>query len=215
MPTQSAITQALLERHGQSFASELGINIEKNTPSPLFRLLCFSLLAGSRISADISMQAAKTLAEQGWTTADNMAESTWRQRTNTLNRAGYARYDESTSRMLGATVDMLVAEYGGDLRKLRQRADNNPKTERKLLKQCKGIGDVGVDIFMREAQVAWDELYPFADKLSLRAANKLGLGKDASALTRHVKRTDFSRLIAALVRCEMASDHDAIIAEAR
>lgn len=214
MPAQSAITQALLERHGQSFACELGVRIERNTPSSLFRLLCFSLLAGSRISADIAMQAAQTLAEKGWTTVGKMAESTWRQRTDTLNRSGYARYDESTSRMLGATADLLMEQYNGDLRKLRQRAGNNPERERKLIKQCKGIGDVGVDIFMREAQLAWGELYPFADKLSLRAADKLGLGKDAKTLARHVERKNFTRLIAALVRCEMARNHDAILADA-
>lgn len=51
-----------------------------------------------------------------------MAEATWRQRTDVLNRAGYARYDESTSRMLGDTAQLLLDRYRGDLRKLREEA---------------------------------------------------------------------------------------------
>ncbi|MGH8161664.1 MAG: hypothetical protein ACRESR_05885 [Gammaproteobacteria bacterium] len=210
MPTKAAVTRALLDRHGRSFSDELGIPIEKNTPSPLFRLLCFSLLAGARISAGIAAQAAKALSDKGWTTAEKLAASTWRQRTDTLNHAGYARYDESTSRMLGETASLLLEDYRGDLRKLRAEADRDPSAERKLLKRCKGVGDVSVDIFMREAQAAWEELYPFADKLALRAAGKLDLGKDAKALSRRVGREDYPRLVAALVRCELAGDYEAV-----
>lgn len=208
------VVQTLLERHGRSFAAELGVDPAKNTPAPLFRLLCFALLASTRISADIAMRAAHTLADQGWTSAEKMAASTWRERTDTLNRSGYARYDESTSRMLGDTAALLVEQYGGDLRKLRERANYEPAAERKLLKQCKGIGDVGAAIFCREAQAAWDEWYPFADKLALRAADRLGLETDAQALARHVPREDFARLVAALVRCDFARDHEDIRATA-
>lgn len=214
MPSKTAVVRALLDRHGQSFADELGIKMEQGTPSPLFRLLCFSLLAGSRISAEIAMQAAKALSDAGWTTAARMHDSTWRQRTDTLNRAGYARYDESTSRMLGDSSALLLEDYEGDLRKLRARAERDPREERKRLKECKGMGDVSVDIFMREAQAAWEELYPFADKLALRAAKKLDLGDDAKALARRVERKDFSCFVAALVRCALAGDDADVIAAA-
>lgn len=205
-----AIVQALLKRHGRTFAAELGVDPTRNTPSPLFRLLCFALLASTRISADIAMHAAHALADQGWTSAEKMAGSTWRERTDTLNRSGYARYDESTSRMLGDTAALLVEQYGGDLRRLRERAEHDPAAERKYLKECKGIGDVGAAIFFREVQAAWDEWYPFADKLALRAAERLGLEPEAQALARYVPREDFARLVAALVRCDFARDHEDI-----
>lgn len=214
MPGKAAITHSLLELHGKSFAAELGVSAEKNTPSPLFRLLCFALLAGSRINAATAMHAARELARAGWTTAEKMKNSSWRERTRTLNHAGYARYDESTSRMLGATAALLVEEYGGDLRALRSRAGRDPAVERKLLKQCKGLGDVGVNIFMREAQAGWEELHPFADKLALQAAARLELGDDAFALTRLVERREFPRFVAALVRCALAKDHAEVIAAA-
>jgi thermostable 8-oxoguanine DNA glycosylase len=211
MTAKKDIVKALLDRHGQTFAHELGIDVGKNTPSPLFRLLCFSLLAGSRISSGIAMKAAKALADAGWTTAQKMDGATWRQRTDTLNHSGYARYDESTSRYLGDTSKHLLDAYGGDLRKLREAAEHDPDNERKLLKKCKGIGDVSASIFFREAQAAWDELYPFADKVVLKAANKLDLGRDANELARLVDKRDYPRLVAALVRTDLAGDYDAIL----
>jgi hypothetical protein len=214
-PSRSRIVDALLERHGRTYGEELGIDLAKGTPSILFRWLCASILLSARISAEAAMSAARALADQGWTTAQKMAASTWEQRTRTLNGAGYARYDESTSRMLGDTAGMLLEKYGGDLRKLREAASRDPAAERRLLKECKGLGDVGVDIFFREAQVVWDELYPFAGRRDLDAAARLGLGKDVAALAKHVSRQDFPRLTAALVRGGLAKDFETVIEQAK
>jgi hypothetical protein len=135
-------------------------------------------------------------------------------RARTLNEAGYARYDERTSSMLGDTSAMLLEKYEGDLRKLREAAGRDPGKERQLLKECKGLGDVGVDIFFREIQVAWEELYPFADRRALQAAGRLGLPDDAKGLARLVPRDDFPRLTAALVRTGLARDFDDIVERA-
>ena len=213
-PTKKQIVKALLERHGRAYCQELGIDIARNTPSPLFRWLCASILFSTRISSDLAIAAAKALAKEGWTTPEKMSDTSWSQRTRALNRSGYARYDESTSRMLGATTDLLLDDYGGDLRELRQEAEREPGTERALLKKFKGLGDVGVDIFFREAQAAWPELYPFVDKKALAAAQKLGLGKDARALSRLVGRATFPRLVTGLVRASLEKDYDEIVEQA-
>ena len=207
----------LLDRHGRTFADELGIDVAANTPAPLFRLLCFALLAGARISARIALAAANALADAGLNTAGAMAASTWRTRTDILNASGYARYDESTSRALGSTAELLVDRYDGDLRKLRAQADGDVDALRRLVTECKGIGDVGADIFFREVQAAWDELHPFADRRALDVARRLRLGDDADALAAKVSRRDYPRLIAALVRAGLAGDDEiaAIRAAAR
>lgn len=210
----SAHIDALLKRHGQTYCKELGIPIEQGTPSPLFRWLVASILFSARISAATAISAARALDDAGWRTAKAMAESTWEQRTRVLNRSGYARYDESTSRMLGESATMLVERYGGDLRKLREAAGEDPQEERKLLKEFKGLGDVGVDIFFREAQATWSELYPFLDKRALDAAGELGLPKDPAALAETVSRRDFPRLATALARTALAHDADEIRHEA-
>lgn len=190
-PSPKRIIDVLLKRHQRTYAAELGIDLAQGTPSVLFRWLCAAILLSARIGAKQAMQAARALADQGWTTAEKMAGSTWEERTRTLNRAGYARYDESTSRMLGDTAGMLLERYGGDLRKLREAAGREPARERELLKQCKGLGDVGVSIFCREVQQVWDELYPFADERALAAAGRLGLESDAQALAQRVSKQEF------------------------
>jgi endonuclease III len=211
-PSKARLAEALLERHGRTFADELGINVAAGTPSPLFRLLVASILFSARIGHQLAFAAARALAEQGWTTPEKLADTTWRQRVRVLNRAGYARYDESTSRMLGDTCALLLERYRGDLRRLREQAERDPRRERALLKEFKGIGDVGVDIYFREVQVAWDELYPFADRRALRAAQRLGLGGDAQALARLMDggADELARLVAALVRVELERDYDGV-----
>ena len=213
--SKDRIVAALLERHGRTYADELGLDLARNTPSVLVRWMCASLLLSARISSDIAMHAARALAEQGWTTAERMAGSSWEERTRTLNESGYARYDERTSRMLGDTSSLLVEEYGGDLRKLREAAGRDPQQERTLLKRFKGLGDVGVDIFFREVQIAWDELHPFADQRALKAAGQLGLPRDAEGLAGQVSRAEFPRLVAALIRAGLAKDLDAVAEQAK
>ncbi len=208
------IVAGLLERHGRTYADQLGIDLARGTPSPLFRWLCASILMSARIRAEAAIAAARALADEGWTTADKLAAASWEQRTRTLNRAGYARYDESTSRMLGDTAQMLQEKYQGDLRKLRDAAEREPARERALLMECKGLGEVGVDIFMREAQIVWPELYPFADRKALEAAAQLGLEKDVRALADRVPRKDFPRLLTALVRAALAHQLDDLRAPA-
>jgi endonuclease III len=212
---QDRIVGALLEEHGQTYAEQLGIDLEGGTPSPLFRWLCAALLMSARIRAETAVHAARALADQGWITAAKMAEATWEERTRTLNQAGYARYDESTSRMLGDTAQMLQDKYQGDLRKLRDAAERDPERERALLKECKGMGDVGADIFMREAQIVWPELYPFVDGKALEAAAKLGLADDPRALADRVPRKDFPRLLTALVRASLEGGLEQVREQAR
>jgi hypothetical protein len=202
--TSRDLIRRLLEGHGQTFAEELGVKMRPASPSALFRLLCFALLASARIRHEQAFSATRALTESGWSTPKAMAAASWEQRVKVLNTHGYARYDEKTSRFLADTSTLLLEKYGGDLRRLREAAKRDPTRERELLRECKGIGDVGVDIFFREAQVIWNELYPFADPRALRAARKLGLPADAESLARHAPQMQFARLIAALVRVKLA-----------
>ena len=201
--------EALLDRHGRTFGDEAGIRLA-DTPSPLFCWLVAAILFSARISAANAVEAAAAMRKAGYTTADKMAGATWQQRVDVLTAHGYKRYDESTSRMLGDTAEMLLERYDGDLRRLREEAGRDPDQERKLLKECKGLGDVGVDIFFREMQDLWDELHPFADATATSSAEKLGLPKTPQGLAGLVPRRDYVRLLSALVRAGLAGDHDEI-----
>jgi endonuclease III len=207
---ERAIAQAVLARYPKSYAEELRIDVARNTPAPLFQWLIASLLFSTRIAAGQAQSAARALFDKGWRTPKKMAEVTWAERVKVLNRSGYARYDESTSRYIADTTGLLLDHYGGDLRKLREAAGRAPERERQLLKQFKGIGDVGADIFCREAQIAWDELYPFADRKALDTARRLGLPTSAGGLARLVDRHDLPRLLAGLVHVGLAGEADVI-----
>jgi hypothetical protein len=211
--TREVVT-ALLEQHGRTYSEELGIRLGTNTPSSLFCWLCAALLFSARISAGLACRAAAAVIEQGWTTAQKMAQTSWSERARVLNHAGYARYDERTATMLGSTAELLLREYKGDLRLLRECAGREPAAERRLLKEFKGIGDARADIFCREVQIVWDELYPFADRKALATAGELGIIDEAAALARLVPRREFPRLVAALTRTGLAKDYAGVLEQA-
>ena len=108
-PSADAVIDALLERHGQTYAEELGIDVAKGTPSVLFRLLVASILFSARIGAGQAVKAARVLTEEGWRTAEKLAATSWRERVRVLNRHGYARYDERTTSMLDQVHRVLAA----------------------------------------------------------------------------------------------------------
>ncbi len=213
---QKKVVEILLDRHGETFAHELGVELSRNTPTPLFRLLCLALLTSAPVGANQAMRGCRALGKVGLTTPRKMADSRWEERVEVLNKNGYARYDEKTASQLEALTAHLQAEYAGDLRKLRERANGDSSAARRLLKEFKGIGGVGADIFLREAQVCWEEFAPFADKMALKSSAKLGLGDDVEALARYVDGDSqvFCRLVAALVRCQLAKDHKQILKQA-
>lgn len=209
------VVEVLLARHGRTFASEAGIRLDRNTPAPLFRLLVMSLLVSARISSEIAISATRALADAGWTTPASMLDSTWEDRTRVLNRAGYARYDESTARYLEKTTALLTDRYDGDLRNLREEAGRDPDREHRLLTDFTGVGDVGAYVFLREVQVLWDELDPYVDERTLERAAELTLPSTAADLRRTVPDVGtFARLVAAIVRSRLAGDTDELLEEA-
>ena len=180
-------------------------------PAGLFKLLVLALLMSARIRASVAVAATRALFAAGWTTPRKMAASTWEQRTGTLNKSGYARYDERTSTMIADTTQLLLDDYGGDLRRLRAAARKDPVEERALLTRFKGVGDIGVDIFFRDAQRVWPELRPFADQRALTGAQQLGHGTSARDLAELVNGDDLPRLLSALVPIDLEGTADEIV----
>lgn len=214
-PNRKDVASTVLDRWGRTFADEAGIRLGRGTPSPLYRLSCLALLHSAPIGGNLAMRATVALADHGLRTPRQMLEVGWEERTRVLNRAGYARLDGRTSTMLEEGARLLLDRWHGDLRQLREEADRRPDRIRALLKELKGIGDVGVDIFFREVQGVWPEIAPFADRRALSAAAQLDLGRDARALARLVSPQDLPRLVAGLVRVDRLGAADDVRAAAR
>ncbi len=202
------MVQDLLARHGRTFASEAGIRLARNTPAPLFRLLCAALLISARIRSEVATHAARALWRAGLTTPEKMVAAGWAERTRVLNEAGYARYDESTSRYLGVTAEAVLDRWSGDLRHLRTAADGDLERLRSELMAFKGIGPVGADVFVREVQAVWAEYVPFVDRRALDSAVALGLPGSADELRELVggDAQRFACFVAALVRSHLAEE---------
>ncbi|MBX6387926.1 MAG: hypothetical protein IRZ08_02805 [Frankia sp.] len=205
-----AVVSELLDRHGRTYAEEIGADVPADTAEAMFRLLVFSILASARIRSAAAVEASRALFDQGWTNPTAMTEVSWEQRVAVLNKHGYARYDESTARILADSCHYLLDKYDGDVRGVREAADHDPDRMHQRLQEFKGIGPVGADIFLREAQAGWDELIPYVDARTRETARKLGLPGDPRGLLALVERVDFPRLVAALVRTRLERDIDEV-----
>lgn len=205
--SNTAVVKTVLDRVGTTFVEQAQIPL-RNTPSPLYRLLVLSTLLSARIRSDIAVAAAKELSSAGFRTPRRMAESTWQQRVDALGRGHYRRFDESTATTLGEGAELLLQEYGGDLRKLCNAADSSRQVSKRL-QEFPGIGPTGAAIFLREVQGIWPEVSPFFDKKTLEGAKRVGLPTSVDALAELVEVADRPRLAAGLVRVALApADED-------
>ncbi|MGW2084245.1 endonuclease, partial [Streptomyces sp. NPDC001880] len=161
MTARDTVT-VLLSRYGTTYADEAGIRL-RNTPQPLYQLLVLSDLLSARIRASAAVSAARALFDHGMRSPRRMAEATWQQRVDALGEGGYRRYDERTATQLGDGALLLLDEYGGDLRRLREEADGDLDVLRAGLRRTPGIGPAGADIFVREVQAVWPETAPYVD----------------------------------------------------
>ncbi|MGA8114770.1 MAG: hypothetical protein WCA46_13985 [Actinocatenispora sp.] len=203
--TRRAVLGALLDRHGRTYADEAGIRLT-DKPSPLYRLLVLATLLSARITADIAVAAARELSTAGYRTPRAMRDATWQQRVDALGRGHYRRYDERTATMLGDGAQLLLDEWRGDLRRLRDDADGDVRTLRELLIRFPGIGPTGAAIFLREVQATWPEVAPFCDERMAKGASALGLPSSATGLAGLVGPDELPRLAAALVRVALHGD---------
>ena len=203
--TARRTVEVLLSRYGTTYAAEAGIQL-RNTPQPLYQLLVLSDLLSARIRASVAVAAARALFAHGMRSPERMIGATWQQRVDALGEGGYQRYDERTATQLGDGAQLLLVEYGGDLRRLRKEADGDLDILRAGLRRTPGMGPAGADIFVREVQAVWPETAPFLDAKALQGAEKLGLPASPAELARLAEQADDrgpAVLAAALVRAAL------------
>lgn len=200
---QRAVLRALLEDHGRTYAEEAGIEL-RDTPQPLYRLLVLAQLLSARIRASVAVAAARELSAAGLRGPKAMAKSSWQERVDALGRGGYRRYDERTATQLGDGAELLIERYGGDLRRMREKAGGDVDELRRLLREVPGLGPAGADIFLREVQAVWTGTGPLLDGKALEGARRLGVADDPGTLLELAgEGTDAAHLAAGLVRAAL------------
>ncbi|MGZ5377638.1 MAG: endonuclease [Mycobacterium sp.] len=203
MPTASTkrLVRGLLAQAGTTYSEQAGIRLQ-DKPMPLFQLLALCMLASKPIDAAIATQAAREVFKAGLRTPKAVLEADRSTMIAAFGRAHYVRYDESSATRLADIARTVHDEYADDLRGLADRSEHDPTSARRLLKQFKGIGDTGADIFLREIQDHWTWVRPFFDDRTLAAARELALPGSAGKLGDLAPRSN-AKLAAALVRVSL------------
>lgn len=195
---------ALLDEAGQTFADEAGIRLT-DQPAPLYRLLVLSVLLSRRVQATLGIRACREMVDAGLATPERVRDASWEDVVGTLGRARY-RSTEQTATALQEGAQLVLDEWGGDLRRMREAADGDVDRVRGFLTAFPRLGPVGADIFLREVQAVWPEYRPHLDAKALAGAAELGLPTDPAELADQVEGDDLARLAAALVRADRDDD---------
>lgn len=195
------VVDALLDRYGPTLADEAEIRL-RDSPNVLFQAFQLGLLLDARVHPDEAVRTLVDLRGRRWATTSGMLDAPHDEIVGVLTDHGYPEGDASRIAVTMSDAALhLEDDHGGDLGGLRKVAGRDPDQERELLRRFAKIRDKGIDGFFREVQVLWQELVPSADKETLDAARRLGLGEDAAAL-RDLAGDDerFVRLADALLR---------------
>ncbi|KAL9622520.1 MAG: hypothetical protein Q9160_003196 [Pyrenula sp. 1 TL-2023] len=150
--------------------------------STLLAHLLNALLSSARISYDLAAKTVATVIRASWYHLDVLKATSWEERTKVLTEGGYTRYREKTATGLGELVEFLESRYDGDLNNLLASANSSPPKVRQKLKEIKGLGDVGADIFFDTTQGLWACLAPFLDPRSLKTVEAMGISGDDDVL---------------------------------
>ncbi len=173
MSKREAIEQ-LLKEWGGRFSIKLGIDIDSGSPEEIFKWFLASILFGARIRQSAAMQTYREFEKRGVLTPDAIPKTGWDGLVQILDAGGYARYDFKTATKLLGIVEMLNKKYGGDLNRLHEEARDSVDLESRLM-EFKGVGEVTVNIFLRELREVWQKADPLPGDTVIIAAHKLGL----------------------------------------
>jgi endonuclease III len=204
MDKSEDLVRRLLKTAGTTYAAEAGIRLD-DKPMPLFQLLVLCMLASKPIDAAIAMRGAHELFNAGLRTPKAVLESDRQTMIDAFGRAHYVRYDESSATRLTDMAERVQDDYAGDLRAIAEESRYDVAAVKRMLKNFKGIGDTGADIFLREVQDVWTWVRPYFDDRATGMAKKLGLPAEPEKLERLAPREN-ARLAAALVRASLDDD---------
>lgn len=163
-----------LKKYATPFSKELEIDLRKRLG--VFQWFLAALLFGKRINETIAKNTYKTFEKCALTSPDAILEAGWDGLVKALDEGGYVRYDFSTADKLLDIAKTLKQKYDGDLNKLHDAASGAEDLEKRLM-EFNGVGEVTVQIFLRELRNIWSKADPQPSHLEALAGKRLGLMK--------------------------------------
>jgi endonuclease III len=155
----------------QSYSEELGLDLSR--AEDRFKWFLASVLFAKRISAVTAEETYFCFEQEGLTSPDAIIEAGWDRLVEALDSGGYTRYDFSTATNLLGIAKTLKEKYG-DIERLHTESSNATDLEGRL-QEFKGVGPVGVNIFLRELRGIWEKANPKPSPIAVATAQKIGL----------------------------------------
>lgn len=155
----------------KNYSEELGLDLNK--AEDRFKWFLASILFAKRISSQVAKKTFKRFQEEGLVTPEAILEAGWDKLVKVLDSGGYVRYDFSTASNL-LDVSKSLLERFGSIDEVHHRAESSKHLE-ELLASFRGIGPVGVNIFLRELRGIWSKADPEPSKLAVETARRLGV----------------------------------------
>nr|MDO8078540.1 hypothetical protein [Candidatus Freyarchaeota archaeon] len=178
MDSVKEVVKEITTRLGKLFSAELGIRLQKGSSAEIFKWFVASLLFGARISETIAKNTYREFERDDLLDPEKILKRGWEGLVFTLDKGGYVRYDYKTADKFLEVMGNLKKEYNGDLNLLHDKSAGARDLEERLKNLGKGIGDVTVNIFLRELRGIWKKANPQPQELTLTAAKNLGLLKN-------------------------------------
>jgi endonuclease III len=155
----------------QSYSDELGLDLTK--PEDRFKWFLASVLFAKRISAETAKETYLYFEQEELTSLDAILQAGWDRLVEVLDSGGYTRYDFSTATNLLGIAKTLKEKYGS-LERLHAESSSPSDLENRL-QEFKGVGPVGVNIFLRELRGIWEKAKPNPSRMAVVTAERIGL----------------------------------------
>jgi endonuclease III len=157
-----------------SYSQELNLDLSK--PEDRFKWFLASVLFAKRISAQAAKETYFYFEQEELTSPDALLEAGWDRLVEALDAGGYTRYDFSTATYLLGIAKTLKEKYGS-LEGLYAESTSPSDLERRL-EELRGVGPVGVNIFLRELRGTWSKAKPKPSSMAVATAEKIGLSRE-------------------------------------
>ncbi|MDI6805255.1 MAG: hypothetical protein QMD20_01165 [Candidatus Bathyarchaeia archaeon] len=169
--------KTLVENFGKRYSETLDINLASGKDEEIFKWFLASILFGAPITETSVIKTYKCFQKYNVLTPQRILQTGWDGLVRIMDEGGYTRYDFKTADKLLEVMQNLTQKYNGSLTLLYNQASNMQVLKNRLKDLGKGIGEVTVNIFLRELRNIWDKAKPEPTSLVLLAAKNLGIIK--------------------------------------
>lgn len=158
----------------KSYSNELGLDLTKSEDR--FKWFLASVLFAKRISAETAKETYLNFEQEELTSPDAILQAGWDRLVEVLDSGGYTRYDFSTATSLIGIAKKLKEKYV-NLERLHTES-SSPNDLENRLREFRGVGPVGVNIFLRELRGIWEKAKPAPSPIAVGTAQRIGLNPE-------------------------------------